>query len=214
MPPAPLPSAADLPVGPYAALVAAIERDRQAFAHAGAAEEARAYVLAAIVDRIIPAWKGTRWAFYGKAEEPGGGEVACGYWVASVLRDVGFRVDRNHLGKQASERILLTVDPPERLLHFGSRPIEEVVARVRRLGEGIWGVGLANHAGLIWNDGTTVWFCHSNYHGYQGPMCEEAEHSWALRTSYTVIASLLEPETVAAWLEGRTLPTGEFSSVP
>jgi hypothetical protein len=205
-----LPTLAD--TGGYAGLVAAIEADRKIFARYDEDEAARAYLRDAITRHLFPAWKGTPWAFYGATNVPGEGAIACGYWVASVLRDVGFRIDRDHVGKQASEKILLTFTGADTLRHFGSRPVEEVIARVRRLGEGLWGVGLANHAGFVWNDGTQVYFCHSNYTGVQGPMCEEAEHSWPFRTSYTVIGSVLGDPTVGAWLEGRRLPTGKFGS--
>ncbi len=209
-----LPKADHLPSGDYAALVAAIEADRQVFASYDAQDAARAYLLDAITAHLFPAWAGTRWAFYGTAEAPGQGEIACGYWVASVLRDVGFRVNRNQLGKQASERILLTFAEPARLEHFGRRPVTEVIARVSALGEGLWGVGLANHAGFLWNDGERVLFCHSNYNGTRGPECEDANTSWAFVTSYTVIASVLADATVDAWLEGRALPTGSFAAGP
>lgn len=206
-----LPDAARLPTGDYAALVAAIEADRQRLAGFDAREAARTYLRDAITLHIVPAWAGTRWAFYGAAQAPGQGEIACGYWVASVLRDAGFRVSRDQLGKQASERILLTFAEPTRLRHYG-REVVRAVSDVRAAGVGLWGVGLANHTGFLWNDGDQVRFCHSNYNGTRGPECEDADSSWALVTSYTVIAPVLDDATLDAWLEGRTLVTGRFGS--
>lgn len=213
-PPGALPEATKLPSGAYAELVAAIEADRHVFAGYDARDQARAYLREAITRHLIPAWAGTPWAFYGTAKAPGEGDIACGYWVASILRDVGFRVNRDQLGRQASEKILLTFAEPARLRHYPRRPVTEVITWVRQAGEGLWGAGLANHAGFVWNDGQEVYFCHSNYNGVRGPECEVADQSWAFNTSYTVIASLLEDATVDAWLEGRALPTGRFTASP
>src|SRR5579859_7168832 len=54
-------------------------------------ESARTVVFASIRDTILPAWSGTPWDFYGTAERPREGTIACGYFVATVLRDAGFR---------------------------------------------------------------------------------------------------------------------------
>lgn len=209
-----LPTVASLPeptYDNYPALVAGIEAARRTFATGGTYAQARAYLRAAITERIIPSWKGTRWAFYGMDTAPSdGGAIACGYWVASVLRDAGLRIDRDHVGKQASEKILLTIASPARLRHYG-RHWEQAIATADNAGVGLWGVGLASHAGLLWNDGTEVQFCHSDYHGTQGPRCEPAIHSWAFQTSYTVIAPILDDATLDAWFEGRTLATGRFA---
>ena len=209
----PLPKASALPAAgsvSYAELVAAIEADRRTFAAFDARDEAANYVYEAVTDRLIPAWKGTPWAFYGTAEVPGDEPVACGYWVASILRDVGFRVDRSDVGQQASERILRTFAPSASLHHFGRKPTAEIVEWIAHKGRGLWGVGLANHAGLVWNDGTEVRFCHSNYNNAMGPVCENASYSGPFRTNYTVVASMLAPETIGAWLAGAPLATGAF----
>ncbi len=171
---------------------------------------ARDSLYDAVTTRLIPAWRGTPWTFYGHAEVPGEEPVASGYWVASVLRDVGFRVDRDPLGRQASERILLTFAAKKTLRHFGSSPPETVVDWATKQGRGLWGVGLANHAGLLWNDGEEVRFCHSNSNGGRGPMCENALFSGPFQTSYTVVASMLADATVDAWIAGRTLPIASF----
>lgn len=209
----PLPKAAALPEpnwSSYPTTVREIESARQEFAATPDREAAREYLYDAVTTRLIPAWRGTPWTFYGHAEVPGEEPVACGYWVASVLRDVGFRVDRDPLGRQASERILLTFAAKKTLRHFGSSPPETIVEWATKQGRGLWGVGLANHAGLLWNDGEEVRFCHSNYNGQRGPMCENALFSGPFQTSYTVVASMLADATVDAWIAGRALPIASF----
>lgn len=212
-PPRSFPKAATLPEPgwtSYPQIVREIESSRREFATAPDRDAARDYLYEAVTSRIIPAWRGTPWTFYGHAEAPGEEPVACGYWVASVLRDVGFRVDRDPLGRQASERILLTFAAKKTLRHFGNSPPETVVEWATKQGRGLWGVGLANHAGLLWNDGEEVRFCHSNYNGQRGPMCENALFSGPFQTNYTVVASMLADATVDAWIEGRTLRIASF----
>jgi hypothetical protein len=53
------------------------------------------------------------------SETPGRGEIACGYFVSTVLRDAGFGVERVRLAQQASERIVRTLSAPTRSAAIG-----------------------------------------------------------------------------------------------
>jgi hypothetical protein len=62
-----------------------------------------------IVDSIIPYWFGTKWNFYGTTEVPRNGSIACGYFVTTVLRDAGLRINRIKLAQAASEEMMKSV---------------------------------------------------------------------------------------------------------
>ena len=83
----------------------AATRDQQAHVIA----EARTFVTRSIYAEIFPSWYGTAWDFNGTTEMPQQGKIACGYFVSTVLRDAGWKVQRTRLAQQASENIILSL---------------------------------------------------------------------------------------------------------
>ena len=75
-------------------------------------------LLDTVRDELIPPWVGTEWAFYGTTQTPGEGEIACGYFVSTVLRDAGVKVERVKLAQQASEYIVKTFAEAEHVRRF------------------------------------------------------------------------------------------------
>lgn len=53
----------------------------------------------------------------GTAERPGNDAIACGYFVATLLRDAGFVLDRVRFGQAAALRIQRAVSPETRPVH-------------------------------------------------------------------------------------------------
>jgi hypothetical protein len=170
-------------------------------------DDARAIALEGITEDLIPAWYGTAWDFYGTTETPGEGEIACGYFVSTVLRDAGFAVERFKLAQQASEYIVLTLVPRDDVRRFRNRPAADPIAAIAAEDPGLWLVGLDNHVGFLWNDGRTVQMCHSSYLGEAVATCETAATSPAFESHYRVIGRLLEDPMIDAWLTGARLRT-------
>lgn len=85
-------------------------------------DEARELVFDAMTQHIIPAWKGTGWAFYGDSSQPREGPIACGYFVGTTLRHAGFEVDRIELGDQPAEWIIDTFVSRRRKVKFLKTP--------------------------------------------------------------------------------------------
>lgn len=169
--------------------------------------DARATLLTGITAELIPPWVGTPWAFYGTSQTPGKGDIACGYFVTTVLRDAGLAIERVRLAQQASEYIVRTLAPARRIWRFSNKGIPAVLARVKAEGEGLYVIGLDYHVGLLWNDGESIRFCHSTYLGDSEVLCEPAASSPAMVSGYHVVGELLNDRTVRAWLTGRDIPT-------
>ena len=104
----------------YTAVVAKLEAERvklslryqqsgTAAQRADVVAQARTIVTASIFKEIFPSWYGTPWDFYGTTQAPQQGKIACGYFVSTVLRDAGWRVQRVRLAQQASENIILSL---------------------------------------------------------------------------------------------------------
>ena len=125
--------------------------------------QARAAVIRSIYTEIFPSWYGTGWDFNGTTEVPRQGKIACGYFVSTVLRDAGWRVQRVRLAQQASENIILSLTAEPHIKRFRRIPIEDFVKTLKDWGPGIYVVGLDIHTGFIVNNGDEVYFVHSSY---------------------------------------------------
>lgn len=210
---APPPSAPD-----YAGLLAAIAKERTALAAAWRAartakakkevlSRARAIAHRAIVEDLFPPWYGTEWDFYGTSQTPGEGTIACGYFVSTVLRDAGFKVERIRLAQQASEKIVKTLAPEASIRRFRDRTPEEMIEVLRSGDDGLFVVGFDYHVGFVVKDGGEVRFCHSSWIGSGGVACEDPATTAAWYSRYYVVGRLLDDPMLIAWLEGAAIPT-------
>lgn len=148
----------------YATLKNDLERWRKDLAarHAKAANASERAVVEAdariILERALPAmmrcWLGTKYDFNGTAEGPGKGKIACGYFVATVLKDAGFKVDRYKLAQQPSGNILRTFLPKKACILSVGQDYQEFVAEAAKREPGVYIVGLDTHvAFLVVRDG-------------------------------------------------------------
>jgi len=171
--------------------------------------QARETFVVSVDEKIFPHWYGTPWDFYGTTEIPNEGKIACGYFVSTVLRDVGMRVQRVRLAQQASENIILSLTTNEHVKRFRQVPIDQFVAKIKDWGPGLYVVGLDNHVGFIVNRENDITFVHSSY---VDPLCvmkENAVDSRILAASqYRVLGKLSEDDQLLLkWLHGSQFST-------
>ncbi|MFC1573118.1 hypothetical protein ACFL6M_05910 [Candidatus Eisenbacteria bacterium] len=204
----------------YADTLTAIDQRRRALHleyQAVPSESARAVVFdkvheeigRSVVHGIMPFWYGTRWDFNGITQEPDSCCIACGYYVTTLLRDVGFVLERARLAQQASEFIILSLVRSASVRRFSDTPLEAFVRNVEQWGHGLYVVGLDIHVGFIVCDDQGVHFIHS---AYRHPLCvirEEASESLFLRVSrYRVLGKLTgEHDLAVKWLTGERICT-------
>lgn len=201
---------------PYDGVVATIEHDRRALAvryararrpedRRAALAAARARVLEAVTDQIVPAWEGTEWAMSGRTPTPGRGTIACGTFVGTVLRDAGFRLNRIRMGQLASEHIALSLTSERNLRRYSDRPAEAVIRDVEAWGPGLYAVGLDTHAGLIVVGADRhARFVHASFYGTGGVMDEPLRGDNPFDFSrYRVVARLLDDTMMRRWLQGH-----------
>ncbi len=156
----------------YAVLSAELERWRSELAarHAKArtpeerlAVEADARImLEMVLPSMMRCWLGTPWDFNGTAAKPGGGRIACGYFVATVLRDAGFRLDRYRLAQQPSENILRSFLPKKACGLTVGQPYEDFAGKLSQADRGIYMVGLDTHVAFIVVEEGGFRFIHSS----------------------------------------------------
>lgn len=165
-----------------------------------------------ILETVLPAmmrcWLGTPWDFHGTASLPGEGRIACGYFVSTVLKDAGFRVDRYRLAQQPSENILRTFLPRESCKLTIGRAYHAFAADLLTSEPGIYIIGLDTHVAFLVVDAEGFRFIHSSG---SRPWCvvdESREEAEVLKHSnWRMIGNLTaDPNVVRRWLEGAAIP--------
>ena len=204
---------------PYQSALAGVEERRarlaEQYAEAGGAERrkvlerARTEMVEEIHLQIMPHWFGTPWDFNGTSTVPGQGQIACGYFVSTVLRDAGLKVDRIRLAQQPSTRIIGSLTKKahvDRLIGVGFDVFQQ---RLEDRGPGLFLVGLDRHVGFIVQTEREAWFVHSDG-GRNQCVVKEAVASADLlrRSNWRVLAKISEDDRlVSGWLSGRKFET-------
>lgn len=181
--------------------------------HGGRAElirEASAHIERALSDSIWPHWFGTPWDFNGTTQTPGRGHIACGYFVTTCLRDVGYEVQRVRWAQLSASDLVERLVASEMVRRYSDVPVERFADSIATWGDGVYVIGLDCHVGFLLVRGGSVRFCHSTY---VPPLCvviEEAEDSGPLVHSRLRVVGRIVPndELTAAWLETRYPETG------
>lgn len=196
----------------FTAQRAALQRDYAALATAADKQAFRQRLGRKIVDHLheelVPYWYGTQWDFNGTTQVPKEGAIACGYFVSTLLRDAGFKVERVRMAQQASLYIVRTVAPKGQRWDYGGISTAAFAEKVRGLGEGLYVVGLDFHTGFVLCEGDDVWFIHSSYGEPFGVVKEVAEESAVLAQSNRfVLGKVNNDELVGKWLRGEKIAT-------
>ncbi|MEM6300006.1 MAG: hypothetical protein AAF740_15065, partial [Bacteroidota bacterium] len=74
-------------------------------------DEVRTYLEKALTEDIFPQWMGTPWDFNGYTSRPQKGEIACGFFITTTLKHLGFDIPRIKWGQLASETLILKLQP-------------------------------------------------------------------------------------------------------
>lgn len=119
-------------------------------------------VLEQALPSMMRCWLGTRWDFNGTAKGPGEGKIACGYFVATVLQDAGFQVDRYQLAQQPSGNIIRSFLPKKSCVLSVGKEYESFADEMEKRDPGIYFVGLDTHVAFIVVEEEGFRFIHSS----------------------------------------------------
>ena len=159
-------------------------------------------VFADYIDQqIMPHWIGTPWDYNGVTQTPGKGKIACGYFVTTVLRDAGVKINRVKMAQCASETMINSLT--KKKVNYSRFTFVEFIQKVKAKGKGLSIVGLDNHTGFLYNDGNELWFIHSSYVGTGVVVKERALQSHVLYSStYKVVGFICQDTSfVRKWLQ-------------
>ena len=168
-----------------------------------AIDKAREFLIEQLCDSVFPAWYGTLWDYNGYTNEPREGVVACGYFVSTPMKHVGFNLNRYRLAQQYSRKgVELTCS---NVKTYSSK--ESLHEFIKNHPDEIYMVGLDNHVGFITKRGEDVSFVHSNYGTPFGvvkePLLESTTFGWS---KHYVLGNLTgNRNIIVKWLLGEEI---------
>jgi hypothetical protein len=185
------------------------ERHRKArnTAERTAVEREAGNVLETALPAMMHCWLGTPWDFNGTAKGPGAGKIACGYFVATVLQDAGFRVDRYQLAQQASGNIMQSFLAKDACALTVGEDYQAFASRVEKQEPGVYVVGLDTHVAFLVVGAEGFRFIHSSG---SRPWCvvdeSRAEAGVLRRSSWRMLGNLTDNAAVIrCWLKAEKI---------
>ena len=164
-----------------------------------------------ILEHALPAmmrcWLGTPWDFNGTASKPGGGRIACGYFVATVLKDAGFHINRYRLAQQPSEYILRSFLEKDACSLTVGLPYDSFASGVEAAPPGIYLVGLDTHVAFLVVRSDGFRFIHASG---SRPWCvvdEGRDEAGVLqRSNWRMLGNLTaDPQVIHVWLTAEEI---------
>jgi hypothetical protein len=163
----------------------------------------RDYWVNTVLTGFYTKWANTPWDYNGTTEQPGVGSIACGYFVTTLLRDMGVKISRVELAICPSSKMMQALAPGQGLKNLSLLSYADFNKRIATYGKGVYIIGLDYHTGFIINDGVSNWFLHSSYINRQGVVKEPLLNSPALQGSKTRWMISLTSDTgfLSRWLK-------------
>lgn len=154
-----------------------------------------------LTENIFPHWYGTQWDYNGYTNKPKQGVIACGYFVSTTLKHIGFNMNRYDIAKMYSSNIIKV------LCHSDSKTYYEFESfnnACTKLPDGIYILGLSNHVGFLSIEGGVAYFIHSDYSSEEGVRKEMIERSFALENSSSFwIGNFSNHEETMEWYKNQ-----------
>lgn len=174
-------------------------------------EETRTRLQADLNDKIFPAWDGTTWAFHGISTKPGEGEIACGYFVSTCLKQMGFNINRIKLAQQASQRIIKTFVPRKKMSISSGKSMEQITEYLKTTGNGTYIVGLDTHVGFVTVEGDEMRFVHSSYYSPERQVKSELidGKNPLADSKYRVFGKIFADDMIEKWLKNEPFPVAK-----
>lgn len=155
-----------------------------------------------IGEKVYSQWENTPWDFNGTTETPKQGAIACGFFVTTVLRDMGVKINRTKLAICPSLSMMKTLTPTQKVQNLSNMNFPDFYTQLKKMGKGVYIIGLDFHTGFIVNDDHEIWFIHSNYQNRKGVVKEAVHVSSALQSSKTrwLISLTADTNFINKWI--------------
>ncbi len=155
-----------------------------------AIDSASRFIYNQLINHLVPHWYGTTWDFNGHTNIPNQGDIACGYFVSTTLKHLGFNVNRYKMAQQAGLIEAQTLQAKNQLKLFSNVSFNTLKLKLNEAySDGMYFVGLDNHVGYILLKDKELYFLHSSYYDDK-VMIELAEISPCFRSKFYVFAEI------------------------
>lgn len=143
------------------------------------------YLVDLIGDKIYDIWKGTPWSFNGTTGNPGKGSIACGYFVTTVLNNIGYNIPRIKYAICPSLEMIKKASGNKSVENHSGKSSADLRTLLLSRGKAVYITGLDFHTGFIVCDGSEVFFLHSNFIKHEGVIKDPIIHSASFNSSKT-----------------------------
>lgn len=162
-----------------------------------------------LVNRIIPFWEGTEWSFEGHTSTPGKGQIACGYFVSTTLKDVGVNLNRYRLAQQSPINEANSLALNAKVIAISENSKEENISKINAtLKNGIHFIGFdSSHVGYLLKEKGQLYLIHSNYIDSKGVEIEKIELSavFASYNRYYIVELSTNEKLLKSWMNGNEI---------
>ncbi|AXG70365.1 hypothetical protein KORDIASMS9_02604 [Kordia sp. SMS9] len=201
------------PKGNYEAIKQSITRDRSYFSKKlrhgkqKTIDSAAAYLYDKLLNELIPHWYGTPWDFNGHTNIPNSGEIACGYFVSTTLKHLGFKLNRYKMAQQAGLNEAMTLQAKNNLKIYRNISQNDLKTKINQVyRDGLYFVGLSNHVGYVLIKNRELYFLHSSYCD-NIVVIEKAATSPCFQSDMYVFAEITtNEELVQKWIQNSAIP--------
>ncbi len=158
------------PKGDYETIKQTIQNDRVYFVRqfkqhkVTAIDSASNYLYNKLLSDLVPHWYGTVWDFNGHTNVPNDGEIACGYFVSTTLKHLGFQLNRYKMAQEGGTNEAITLQPRAELKIYRNISQTALITKLNDVyKDGIYFVGLSNHVGYVLIKNKELYFLHASY---------------------------------------------------
>jgi hypothetical protein len=170
-------------------------------------EAAKNYLFQSITQDLIPYWFQTEWDFNGTTETPRKGQIACGYFVTTVLKHAGIELDKYYLSRASSATLIRHLCDPQNTITIRKNNFPKLLQHLENQPDGLYIVGLDTHVGFIEKKGDDLYFIHSRKPRSAGVTREKVKESKTLQKSKIhVVGNLLANQNlIINWLNVKSV---------
>lgn len=160
-----------------------------------------------LVSELIPYWYGVEWTFEGHTDHPDSSSVACGYFVSTTMKHLGFKLNRYRMAQQSALNELRSIVSDRKEILSFVRGDSLIVNIKSKLEDGVYLLGLDCHVGYLLKRDELLYFIHSNYLFPMMVVFEEAQLSEAFLNSnrYYIAPISNNNWLMKQWILGKTI---------
>jgi hypothetical protein len=162
-----------------------------------------------LVDKIIPHWYGTPWSFGGHTAIPKQGEIACGYFISTTLRDMGVNINRYKLAQKSPFDEAKMISCGSVINKIAQDTPEKAFEDIDRLTkEGLYFIGFdEGHVGYLLKREGKLFLIHSNYFSPVSVCIETLKESKVFKrfTKFHLVDISHNEILLQRWLDNSTI---------